>query len=145
MNRIVDTDRYVECDAANSTTYSYEFGSILRDIGSTFGSVLDNLVRNSKNEPSDKRYNMYDYKLYMDTKPSSSVYPKTINHIAVPNLEEAMKWYTEILGFRVIKQPVEFVADDSIIGIAVKDIHGPTLKKMRMAWLSSANQVGLEI
>ena len=56
-----------------------------------------------------------------------------------------MKWYTEILGFRVIKQPVEFVADDSIIGIAVKDIHGPKLKKMRMAWLSSANQVGLEI
>lgn len=72
---------------------------------------------------------------------------RTINHIAVsvPNLEEAMKWYTEILGFRVIKQPVEFVADDSIIGIAVKDIHGPKLKKMRMAWLSSANQVGLEI
>jgi catechol 2,3-dioxygenase-like lactoylglutathione lyase family enzyme len=78
---------------------------------------------------------------------SSSVYPKTINHIAVsvPNLEEAMKWYTEILGFSIIKQAVEFVADDSLIGIAVKDIHGPKLKKMRMAWLSSANQVGLEI
>ena len=27
----------------------------------------------------------------------------------------------------------------------MKDIHGPKLKKMRMAWLSSANQVGLEI
>lgn len=84
----------------------------------------------------------------MYSKPSSSsVYPKTINHIAVsvPNLEEAMKWYTEILGFTVIKPPVEIVADDSLIGIAMKDIHGPKLKKMRMAWLSSANQVGLEI
>ncbi len=52
----------------------------------------------------------------MDTKPSSSrVYPKIINHIAVsvPNLEEAVKWYKEVLGFTVIKQRVEFVADDS--------------------------------
>ena len=84
----------------------------------------------------------------MDSKPSSSsVYPMSINHIAVsvPNLEEAMKWYTKTLGFTVIKQPVEFVADDSLIGIALKDIHGPKLRKMWMAWLSSANQVGLEI
>ena len=81
----------------------------------------------------------------MDSKPSSSsVYPKTINHIAVsvPNLEKAMKWYTEILGFAVIKQPVKILVDDSLIGIAVKDIHGPKLMKMRMAWLSSVNQVG---
>jgi hypothetical protein len=56
-----------------------------------------------------------------------------------------MKWYTEMLGFAVIKQPVEIVADDTLIGIAVNDIHGPKLKKMRMAWLSSANPVGLEI
>lgn len=82
----------------------------------------------------------------MDSKQStsSSVYPKTINHIAVsvPNLEEAMKWYTEILGFTVTI--VEFVTDDSLIGIAVKNIRGSKLKKMRMAW-TSANQVGLEI
>jgi catechol 2,3-dioxygenase-like lactoylglutathione lyase family enzyme len=84
----------------------------------------------------------------VDSKPSSSsVYPKTINHIAVsvPNLEKAMKWYTEILGFAVIKQPVKILVDDSLIGIALKDIHGPKLMKMRMAWLSSANQEGLEI
>ena len=39
----------------------------------------------------------------------------------------------------------EFEADDSLKGGAVKDIHGPRLKKMRMAWLSSANPVGFEI
>jgi len=50
-----------------------------------------------------------------------------------------------VLGFTVVKQTVEFVADDSLTGMAVKDIHGPSLKKMRMAWLSSANQVGFEI
>ena len=81
----------------------------------------------------------------MYSKPSSSsVYPKTINHIAVSvsNLEEAMKWYTEILGFTVINPPVEIVADDFLIGIEMKDIHGPKLKKMRMAWLSSVQSSG---
>jgi catechol 2,3-dioxygenase-like lactoylglutathione lyase family enzyme len=87
----------------------------------------------------------------MDEKSSSlsspSVYPKIISHIAVsvPNLEEAVKWYKEVLGFTELKQAVEIVADDSLTGRAVKDIHGPNLKKMRMAWLSSANQVGFEI
>jgi catechol 2,3-dioxygenase-like lactoylglutathione lyase family enzyme len=84
----------------------------------------------------------------MDTKASSSnVYPKIINHIAVSvhSLDEAVKWYREVLGFTTVKQTEEFVVDDSLIGMAVKDIHGPRLKKMRMAWLSSANQIGFEI
>lgn len=84
----------------------------------------------------------------MDTKASSSnVYPKIINHIAVsvPSLDEAVIWYREVLGFTTVKQTEEFVVDDSLIGMAVKDIHGPRLKKMRMAWLSSANQIGFEI
>jgi hypothetical protein len=50
-----------------------------------------------------------------------------------------------VLGFTVVDGPVEFVADDSLTGRAVRDIHGPGLKKMRMAWLSSGNQVGFEI
>src|SRR5919197_6160302 len=85
------------------------------------------------------------------TKPSTSssmvVYPKVINHIAVsvPDLDQAIKWYKEVLGFNMIAGPVEFVADDSLTGKAVRDIHGPDLKKMRMAWLSSGNQVGFEI
>jgi catechol 2,3-dioxygenase-like lactoylglutathione lyase family enzyme len=54
------------------------------------------------------------------------------------------KPYKEVFGFTMIRGPVEFVADDSLIGTAAKDIHGPSLKKMWMAWLSS-NQVGFEI
>ncbi len=75
------------------------------------------------------------------------VYPRIINHVAisVPDLKEAVNWYTEVCGFTVVKQATEFVADDSLKGKTVKDIHGPRLKKMRMAWLSSANQVGFEI
>ena len=85
----------------------------------------------------------------MDTKASSpsSVYAKMINHIAfsVPDLDQAIKWYKEVLGFTTVKEPVEVVADDSLLGMAVKDMHSPNLKKMRVALLSSANQVGFEI
>jgi hypothetical protein len=36
------------------------------------------------------------------------------------------------------------VADDSLTGKAIRDIHGLALK-MRVAWLSSGNRVGFEI
>jgi catechol 2,3-dioxygenase-like lactoylglutathione lyase family enzyme len=80
-------------------------------------------------------------------KPSNIVYPKIINHIAlsVTDLNSAIKWYKEVFGFSVINGPVEIVVDDSPLGIAAKDIHGPKLKKMRVVWLSSGNLVGFEI
>src|ERR671911_2792234 len=85
----------------------------------------------------------------MDKKlsPQSIVYPRAINHIAVSvtDLDKAVKWYQEVLGFTVINGPVEFGADDSLLGMVVKDIHGPNFKKMRTVWLSSGNQVGIEI
>jgi hypothetical protein len=56
-----------------------------------------------------------------------------------------MEWYKEVLGFTVVKERVEFVADDSLLGMAAKDMHGPSLKKMRTVLLSSAIQVGFEI
>ena len=75
------------------------------------------------------------------------VYPRTINHIAVSvtDLDKAVKWYKEVFGFTVVNGPVEFEADDSSLGIAARDIHGPNFRKMRMVWLSSGNQVGFEM
>ena len=91
-----------------------------------------------------------DTKLFSSSTQSSSssvVYPKIINHIAVSvsDLDQAIKWYKEVLGFTMIAGPVEFVADDSLIGRTIRDIHGSDLKKMRVAWVSSGNQVGFEI
>jgi catechol-2,3-dioxygenase len=54
----------------------------------------------------------------MDAKVSSSnVYPKILNHIgvSVPNLEEAVKWYKDILGFTTVNQIVEFVANVKLV------------------------------
>lgn len=82
----------------------------------------------------------------MDRSPSI-VYPRSINHIAVSvtDLNRAVKWYKEVFGFTVVNGPVEFEADDSSLGIAARDIHGPNFRKMRMVWLSSGNQVGFEM
>lgn len=63
----------------------------------------------------------------------------------MPDLDLAVNWYKEVFGFTLVREPIEFVPDDTLKGMAVKDIHGPSLKKVRMVWLSSANQVGFEI
>jgi hypothetical protein len=66
-DRLIETFRYVECDRDNSYAFSYEFGSILRDVGSTFGSVLDTLVRNSENRSPNERLDISDYRTWLKT------------------------------------------------------------------------------
>jgi hypothetical protein len=58
--RVVETSRYVEIESDNKGTFSYEFGSILRDIGSAFSSVMDCLVDNTSRNHQDE-YTIDDY------------------------------------------------------------------------------------
>ena len=44
-SRLITTFRYVDLHTENRSVFSYEFASILRDLGSTFGSVADILAR----------------------------------------------------------------------------------------------------
>jgi len=58
--RILNSLRYVELHPRNKDAFSYEFGSIIRDVGSIFGSTLEKLVRNTAKETRD-RYDIRDY------------------------------------------------------------------------------------
>jgi catechol 2,3-dioxygenase-like lactoylglutathione lyase family enzyme len=72
-----------------------------------------------------------------------------INHIgvsiSVPDINDAINWYKKIFGFTLIRGPETIVADDSIRGLVFKDIFGSDFKEVKVAWLSSGNQVGFEI
>ena len=74
-------------------------------------------------------------------------YPRTFSHIgiSVPDLEAAVKFYTEVLGWYLIMKPTEIVEDDSAIGEMCTDVFGPGWGKFRIAHLSTGDRVGVEI
>lgn len=51
-------------DSKNNNTFSYEYSSILRDIGSAFSSVLDKLVRKTSTHEQEK-YDVRDYRKWL--------------------------------------------------------------------------------
>ncbi|WP_121102869.1 lactoylglutathione lyase family protein [Litorimonas taeanensis] len=73
--------------------------------------------------------------------------PRTFSHIglSVPDLEAAVKFYTDVFGFYTIMPPNEVVEDDSAIGQMCTDVFGAGWNKLRIAHLSTADRVGIEI
>ncbi|MDJ0724580.1 MAG: VOC family protein [Prochloraceae cyanobacterium] len=74
-------------------------------------------------------------------------YPRTINHIGltVTDLDKAIAWYQEILGYRLILGPLDLVPEDTHFGRMAKDLLGSRLKRGRFAHLATGNGVGLEL
>jgi len=62
--RLQTAFRYVELHRNNRNTFSYEFGSILRDSGGIFASVADALVRGASAAPK-RRYDFPDYRDFL--------------------------------------------------------------------------------
>jgi len=58
--RISEASRYVEICPENKMTFSSEFASVIRDIGSMFGSLGDELVKNTLAGPK-RDYDIRDY------------------------------------------------------------------------------------
>ncbi|KAF5562141.1 glyoxalase family, partial [Fusarium pseudoanthophilum] len=69
------------------------------------------------------------------------------NHIAisVPDAEAAVQWYTEILGFRVIVPVTTRRNTDAEGADMLTALYGPEMKEMKLAILSTGNDVGVEI
>ncbi|WP_417845636.1 lactoylglutathione lyase family protein [Thalassospira povalilytica] len=77
----------------------------------------------------------------------SSHFPRTFSHIgiSVPDLEAAVKFYAEVLGWYVIMEPTTITEDDSDIGQMCTDVFGANWKSFRIAHLSTGDRVGIEL
>ncbi|MFT6905528.1 MAG: lactoylglutathione lyase family protein [Oleiphilaceae bacterium] len=77
----------------------------------------------------------------------NKTYPRTFSHIgiSVPNLEQAVKFYTEVLGWYLIMEPTEVVEDNTPIGEMCTDVFGANWKKFKIAHLSTGDRIGVEL
>jgi len=73
--------------------------------------------------------------------------PRTFSHIglSVPDLDAAVEFYSEVLGFYVVMSPSEAIEDNSAIGTMCTDVFGPGWGSLRIAHLSTADGIGIEI
>ncbi len=73
--------------------------------------------------------------------------PRSFSHIglSVPDLDAAVKFYSEVLGLYVIMPPTEVVEDDSAVGVMCTDVLGAGWESLRIAHLSTADRIGIEI
>ena len=74
-------------------------------------------------------------------------YPRTFSHIgiSVPDLDAAVKFYTEVLGWYLIMKPTKITEDDSPIGVMCTDVFGANWDHFRIAHLSTGDRIGVEI
>ncbi len=73
--------------------------------------------------------------------------PRSFSHIglSVPDLDAAVAFYRDVLGFYVIMEPTEIAQDDSDIGVMCDDVFGPGWGKFRIAHMATADRVGIEL
>lgn len=74
-------------------------------------------------------------------------YPRNFSHIGltVPDIEAAVKFYTEVLGWYLIMEPTTITEDDSAIGEMCTDVFGANWGSFRIAHLSTGDRVGIEL
>jgi lactoylglutathione lyase family protein len=76
-----------------------------------------------------------------------TTYPRSFSHIgiSVPDLDAAVKFYTDVMGWYLIMAPTEVVEDSSPIGEMCTDVFGPHWDKFRIAHLSTGDRIGVEL
>lgn len=74
-------------------------------------------------------------------------YPRSFSHIglSVTDLDAAIKFYTEVLGWYLIMPPTQIEEDASAIGVMCTDVFGAGWQKFRIAHLSTGDRIGVEI
>ncbi|SHK51013.1 lactoylglutathione lyase family protein [Reichenbachiella agariperforans] len=79
---------------------------------------------------------------------SVKTYPRTFSHIGitVPDLEAAVKFYTEVMGFYVIMEPTLIKKEnETAIGVMCIDVFGDDWETFKIAHLSTGDRIGIEL
>src|SRR6516162_9190543 len=73
------------------------------------------------------------------------VYPRAVNHVGVgvADIESAIRWYREVLGFTLLLGPIEVRATDP--GSNMQDVLGQNCNALLQAHMVSVNGVGIEL
>lgn len=75
-------------------------------------------------------------------------YPRAFSHIglSVPDLDKAVEWYRDVLGFTVLIGPTQNDGDDETdLGRLNRGVFGRTFNKSRIAHLVTSNGIGIEL
>jgi lactoylglutathione lyase family protein len=75
-------------------------------------------------------------------------YPRAFSHIGitVSDLDKAVKFYEEVMGWYIIMKPSEVVEEkETAIGQMCIDVFGEGWKTFRIAHLSTADGIGIEL
>ena len=77
--------------------------------------------------------------------PAAPVYPRAVNHIGVgvADIERAIRWYQEVLGFTLLMGPKTVRGDDP--GSDVRDVLGQDCNALLLAHMVSVNGIGIEL
>jgi lactoylglutathione lyase family protein len=83
-----------------------------------------------------------------DMKEEKKEYPRAFSHIGitVPDLDKAVEFYTEVMGFYIIMPPTEVVEEnETAIGKMCIDVFGKGWGTFRIAHLSTGDRIGIEL
>jgi lactoylglutathione lyase family protein len=77
----------------------------------------------------------------------SSVYPRSFSHIglSVTDLDAAVNFYTDVMGWYLIMPTTTISEDNSAIGVMCTDVFGAGWGSFRIAHLSTGDRIGVEI
>ncbi|MFE7422432.1 VOC family protein [Rhodococcus sp. NPDC057529] len=69
------------------------------------------------------------------------------NHvgITVPDLDEAVEWYRQVLRFTVLGGPIQIGKEDEPFGEVLSDIFGAEWASLRVAFLATGDGTGIEL
>jgi len=77
-----------------------------------------------------------------------SVYPRAFSHIglSVPDIDKAVKFYHEVMGWYIIMQPSDIVDEtETSIGIMCEEVFGKSWGGCRIAHMATSDGIGVEL